>query len=325
MGKLQQQYILLINTLFNYAIRGYHCSRSNRINFRRDFMIRSMTAFARQERSGDWGSLTLELRSVNHRYLEFNTRLPEELRPLEPKLREAVTQRVARGKIDCFVRYQLPEKLPGDLVLNSDLATKLAHASREVDALLYNSAPVNSLDVLKWPGVLQTPGPDSATLQGEAITLIDAALDELVENREREGEKLKAIILQRCRAMAEVVPLVRERLPKILEEFKQRLRDRLAELKGDMDEDRLEQEMALLAQKLDVHEEMDRLDTHIEEVQRVLEQDQPVGRRLDFLMQELNREANTLGSKSADTDTTRASMELKVLIEQMREQVQNIE
>lgn len=288
-------------------------------------MIRSMTAFARQDRSGDWGSLILELRSVNHRYLEFNTRLPEELRPLEPKLREAVSKKLSRGKVDCFIRYQLPQELPGDLILNRDLASKLAHTSREVDGLLYNAAPVNSIDVLKWPGVLQTPGPDSQVLQSEAITLIDTALDELVESREREGEKLKEMLLTRCRSMTEVVVTVRERMPQILEGLRQRLRDRVAEMKAELDEERLEQEMVLLFQKLDVDEEMDRLNTHIEEVIRVLEQDKPVGRRLDFLMQELNREANTLGSKSADTDTTRASVELKVLIEQMREQVQNIE
>lgn len=288
-------------------------------------MIRSMTAFARQDRSGDWGNLILELRSVNHRYLEFNSRLPEELRPLEPKLREAVGKRVSRGKIDCFIRYQLPEKLPGDLILNKDLASKLAHASREVDGLLYNASPVNSIEILKWPGVLQTPGPDSELLQSETLSLFGAALDELVENREREGGKLREMLIKRCDGMNEVVVKVRERMPQILEGVRQRLRDRVAEMQADLNEERLEQEMALLLQKLDVDEEMDRLNTHIEEVMRVLEQDKPVGRRLDFLMQELNREANTLGSKSADTDTTKASVELKVLIEQMREQVQNIE
>lgn len=288
-------------------------------------MTRSMTAFARQEGSGEWGALTLELRSVNHRYLEISTRLPEDLRQLEPKLRETINNRLGRGKVDCFIRYQQPEELPGDLIVNRDLARKLAHASREIDGLLYNAAPVNSLDVLKWPGVLQTPAPDREQLQTEALALLNSALDEMMENREREGKKLKQIILQRCDAAVEVVSGVRERLPQILAGLRQRLRERLQEVMAELDETRLEQEMVILSQKLDVDEELDRLETHIDEVRRVLDQTQPMGRRLDFLMQELNREANTLGSKSADTETTRASVDLKVLIEQMREQVQNIE
>ncbi|MCW8840834.1 MAG: YicC family protein [Gammaproteobacteria bacterium] len=288
-------------------------------------MIRSMTAFARKQGQGEWGALQLELRSVNHRYLELSPRLPDELRALEPKLRERIGRRLARGKVECNVRYQAPQAMAGELAINKELVKQLAHTSREVDAILYNPAPVNSLDVLRWPGVLESPGIDEAQLQQALLGLLDEALDELDDNRRREGDKLKAIILQRCDTAEAVVDAVRERLPEVLAGVRSRLQQRLEELRQELDQERLEQEMVLLAQKLDVDEEMDRLATHIEEVRRVLDSDEPVGRRLDFLMQELNREANTLGSKSADSETTRASVELKVLIEQMREQIQNIE
>ena len=211
------------------------------------------------------------------------------------------------------------------MVINTVLVKQLAHASREVDGILYNAAPVNSLEVLRWPGVLDTPSVDQEALHKALLALLDQALTEMDENRQREGDKLRDIILQRCDNAEQVVATVRERLPVVLTNLRQRLQDRLAELRQELDQDRLEQEMVLLAQKLDVDEEMDRLATHIEEVRRVLDSNEPVGRRLDFLMQELNREANTLGSKSADTETTRASVDLKVLIEQMREQIQNIE
>jgi uncharacterized protein (TIGR00255 family) len=284
-----------------------------------------MTAFARQEAQGEWGALQLELRAVNHRYLEVNPRLPEELRPLEPKLREGISRQLSRGKVDCTLRYQPPGELAGELALNLELVKKLAHASREIDTLIYNAAPVNSFEVLRWPGVLESSGIDEGTLQSEALALLDKALAELNDNRLREGEQLRTIILQRCDSASAVVTGVRRRLPEVLAGVRQRLRDRLAELRQELDEGRLEQEMVLQAQRLDVDEEMDRLETHLAEVRRVLERDEPVGRRLDFLMQELNREANTLGSKSADSETTKASVELKVLIEQMREQIQNIE
>ena len=288
-------------------------------------MIRSMTSFARCEAQGEWGSLQLELRSVNHRYLEITPRLPEELRALEPKIRERLTQQLGRGKVDCNVRFQPPEKGSGELTINEELVKQLAHASREVDAILYNAAPVNSLEVLQWPGVLQAPAVDEAQLHTALLALLDEAIEQMTRDRQREGEKLREIILQRCDGAEEVVTAVRARLPEVIEGVRTRLRERLDELKSELDENRLEQELVIAAQKLDVDEEMDRLATHIAEVRSVLESDKPVGRRLDFLMQELNREANTLGSKSADTETTKASVELKVLIEQMREQVQNIE
>lgn len=288
-------------------------------------MIRSMTAFARQESQGAWGNLVIELRSVNSRYLETTLRMPEDLRSLEHQLRERIGQVLNRGKVECNLRHQPPADIPGEIVINHELAARIAHATREIDAALYNPAPINGLEVLRWPGVMQLPVTDPEQLKTAAVELLDAALRELTAQREREGEKLKEIILQRCTAMEAVIAGVKERLPQVMAAMRERLRSRLAELQVEADPGRLEQEMVIQAQRLDVDEEVDRLTTHLAEVRRVLDQDQPVGRRLDFLMQELNREANTLGSKSADTETTRASVDLKVLIEQMREQIQNIE
>src|SRR5512143_681472 len=288
-------------------------------------MIRSMTAFARQESQGEWGSLVIELRSVNHRYLETTLRMPEDLRSLETQMRDRIGQSLNRGKVECNLRHQPPANIPGEIVINHELAARIAHATREIDAALYNPAPINGLEVLRWPGVMQLPVADPELLKAATLTLLDSALKELTAQREREGEKLKEIILQRCTAMDGVIAGVKERLPQVMNALRERLRSRLAELQVEADPGRLEQEMVIQAQRLDVDEEVDRLNTHLAEVRRVLDQDQPVGRRLDFLMQELNREANTLGSKSADTETTRASVDLKVLIEQMREQIQNIE
>jgi len=288
-----------------------------------------MTAFTRKEGDGEWGRLTLELRSVNHRYLETTLRLPEELRALEPRLRERIGARLGRGKVDCNMRYEGPQLQAGELIVNKEFAQGLAHASREVDSMLYNPGPVSSMEVLKWPGVLHAPETDLETLAAAATASLDEALDDLVAARSREGERLKALIEQRCDAVAEVVSQVRQVLPEIQQRLRDRLLARLGEVQSEAgaepDNGRLEQEMVYLAQRMDVDEELDRLAAHLDEVRRVLDADEPVGRRLDFLMQELNREANTLGSKSADTRTTRASVDLKVLIEQMREQVQNIE
>ena len=288
-------------------------------------MIRSMTAFSRQQGSTENGLLVWELRSVNHRFSEVSLRLPEDLRFLEGKIREQIGKRVKRGKIDANLRFQSAVVDEQPLEIDAELTKKLANATREVDQLLYNAAPVNALEVLKWPGVLKAREPDTEKLGADTLALLDEALTELLETRAREGEKLKVIIVSRCDAIEVQVARVAERLPEILQAMRQRLEDRLQEIKGELDPARVEQEIVLLANKADVDEELDRLKTHITEVRRVLEQDEPVGRRLDFLMQELNREANTLGSKSVHTDTTGASVELKVLIEQMREQIQNIE
>ncbi|SCZ64930.1 YicC/YloC family endoribonuclease [Thiohalomonas denitrificans] len=287
-------------------------------------MLRSMTAFARQEIQGNWGALALELRSVNHRYLEIALRLPEEFRAREPAIREQVGKQLGRGKVDVSLRYTPPSG-GAELQLNQALAKQLAQFSREVDALIYNASPVSSMEILGWPGVLEAARPDPDQLQERFTALLEEALKELVATREREGDRLESLILQRCDAIEEVLKEVRTRLPELQQRLRERLEQRLAEARAELDEGRLEQELVYFANKLDVDEELDRLDAHIDEVRRVLKEKKPVGRRLDFLMQELNREANTLASKSSDTMVTRASVDLKVYIEQMREQVQNIE
>ena len=288
-------------------------------------MIRSMTAFTRQQSASEIGELVLEIRTVNHRYLDVSLRLPEELRSLESQIRERISARISRGKVECNLRYTSPQESGGELTVDDDRVKQIAHASRHIDAFLYNPAPVSSLDVLRMPGVIKAPPLDEEQLGAAVRRLLDAALDDLVANREREGEKLAKMISERCDEMARIVAGVKAKMPEILEQWREKLLQRLREAQLELDPERLEQEVVLLANKTDVAEEMDRLEVHIEEVRRVLQQDKPVGRRLDFLMQELNREANTLGSKSISTETTRASVDLKVLIEQMREQVQNIE
>ncbi len=284
-----------------------------------------MTAFARQESAEAWGVLTLELRSVNHRYLDVSLRLPEEIRVIETKLREGIQKGLSRGKIDCTVRFQPQQMSADDIQLDDKLIQQLAAASQQIEDHFQQTRPVSPLEVMRWPGVLQTPEVEADVLHKTALKLLDAALKELVRGREGEGEKLKQIIEQRCDGISDIVKEVSVLIPEIKQSWRERLMARLEEVKGELDEVRLEQELAYMAQKIDVDEEIDRLNTHVEEVKRVLQQRKPVGRRLDFLMQELNREANTLGSKSTDARTGTASVDLKVLIEQMREQVQNIE
>ena len=288
-------------------------------------MIRSMTAFSRCDRSTDWGTLSWELRTVNHRYLEPGFRMPEELRMIESKLREQLGKRLGRGKIECNLRFQSQPGAQANMSVNTELAKQLIDASREVDHLLYNPSSVNSIDILRWPGVMDSGSADWEALRTAALELFNEGLDELITTREREGERLKAMIEERLDAMAVIVAEVREAIPGIISAQRDKIIERLAGLDVQLDDNRLEQEAALLVQKMDVDEEMDRLATHLDEVRRNLQGDKPVGRRLDFLMQELNREANTLGSKSINIDTTRASVDLKVYIEQMREQIQNIE
>ena len=288
-------------------------------------MIRSMTAFSRLETSSDIGDLVLELRTVNHRYLDISLRLPEELRNLEPVLREQITARLGRGKLECNLRYSAGEMNQNEISVNDERIKQIAHACRHIDSFLYSPAPVSSLDVLRMPGVVQSKALDLEQLKNVVTDLLARALDDLVTVREREGDKLAQIIRERCESMDGIVAEVQKQLPDILQQWRDKLIERLNEAKLELNQERLEQEMVYLAQKTDVAEEIDRLGMHITEVKRVLGSDKPVGRRLDFLMQELNREANTLGSKSIHGDTTRASVDLKVLIEQMREQIQNIE
>ncbi|MCB1877804.1 MAG: YicC family protein [Chromatiales bacterium] len=288
-------------------------------------MIKSMTAFARCSLNEPWGSLSWELRTVNHRYLEIFCRLPEELRSLETAVREAAARSLKRGKLDVTLRYQPNGQTQGEFSVNHDTVRALVAAVREIETHMDSPTQLPVAEVLRWPGVLALPEVDMEMVGTRTMALLEEALAELVETREREGGNLRNLLLERCDAMAEQIALAKQRLPQVRQNIRQRLLDRLGELQQELDPNRLEQELLLLTQKLDVDEEMDRLESHVAEVRRVLNQNQPVGRRLDFLMQELNREANTLGSKSADVETTRVSVEMKVLIEQMREQIQNIE
>ncbi len=287
-------------------------------------MIRSMTAFARGEWHGELGALDMELRSVNHRYLEMSIRLPEELRSLEMSIRERMGARLGRGKVECRLNYRPPAARAG-VVIDEDLARQVVRASRQVDAMLYNPSAVNSMDILRWPGVLQTPRLETGLLKKQVLALLEQLLDELMAVRSREGKQLEGVIEQRCGTIERMVEELRQHIPAVMARWHERLQERLASIKDELEPARLEQEMLLFAQKIDVSEELDRLIAHVEEVKQILAQEGPAGRRLDFLMQEFNREANTLASKSADVRTTRAAVELKVLIEQMREQIQNIE
>ncbi|VAX01667.1 Protein YicC [hydrothermal vent metagenome] len=288
-------------------------------------MVLSMTAFARQETSANWGAMSLELRSVNHRFLELNLRLPEELRSIEPKIRERISVKICRGKLDLSLRLQTVQTDSNNIVINKELATQVVSTCQEIDALIGNPAMLNSIEILRWPGVITAAETDNDELQKAFLGILDVAIDELLESRQREGAKLGDVILSRCEKMSSIVAAVRERLPQVNKLVHDKILSKLKSSQLELDENRFAQEVAYMVQKMDVDEEMDRLATHISEVQRVLTEQKPIGRRLDFLMQELNREANTLGSKSADTATTNFSVELKVLIEQIREQVQNIE
>ena len=288
-------------------------------------MLRSMTAFASQEANNEWGALSCELRSVNHRYLESFIRLPEPLRAFEPGVRERIQKRLDRGKIECFVRFKPAVINPNILTLNDALIRTVLATIQRIEVQLERSAPVSALEVLAWPGVTVETELDRAPLEQALMSLMDAALDDLLATRAREGAQIVTLIEARLSTMQDLIHVVRARRPAVLAALRQKILARIAELNLEPDTSRLEQELALVAQRLDVAEELDRLEAHVRETGAVLTRDEPVGRRLDFLMQELNREANTLSAKSADTETTRAAVELKVLIEQMREQVQNIE
>jgi len=288
-------------------------------------MIHSMTAFARKENRDEQAELVWEIRSVNHRYLEMFVRLPEELRAIEPLVREKLNKRLGRGKIDCSLRFKPLQTAVAEVEVNERLATQVMEAADKIGHLLHEAVPPSIMDVLRWPGVMTVAPQDLSPVQGQAAQLLDQALDVLVETRQREGGALADLIQKRCITMREQVGQVKQRIPFVLESIRDRLRTRLSELSDELDPGRLEQEMVLLTQRLDVDEELDRLYTHLDEVERVLQQEEPVGRRLDFLMQELNREVNTLTSKSNDTEMTKLAVDMKVLIEQMREQVQNIE
>ena len=288
-------------------------------------MIASMTGFARREISGSWGALVCELRSVNHRFLESGFRLPDELRATEGELRQRLSRELKRGKVDCSISYRRVQGAEAALEVDPAALERLLTTVRELSRTLPGSHTVNVLDVLRWPGVLRDERDDSEDLLKTAHTLFGSTLEELVAARAREGQRLRELLEQRCNGLEALVTHVRARLPEVHSRVRVRLDERLAELKANVDQERLEQELALLVQRLDVDEELDRLTGHIAEIRRVIGGTEPAGRRLDFLMQELNREANTLSSKSQDLDTTRSAVDMKVIIEQMREQVQNVE
>ncbi|HVW68971.1 MAG TPA: YicC/YloC family endoribonuclease [Steroidobacteraceae bacterium] len=288
-------------------------------------MIASMTGFARRDTSGAWGSLVCELRSVNHRFLESGFRLPDELRSIEGELRQRLAREVKRGKVDCSITYRRVQGAESALEVDTAALERLLMSVRDVSRTIPGNHTVNVLDVLRWPGVLRDEGNDRDELVKAVYSLFAVTLEELVAARAREGQRLRELLEQRCTALEALVTHVRTRLPEVHARVRARLDERLAELKANVDPERLEQELAILLQRLDVDEELDRLTGHIAEIRRVIGGSEPAGRRLDFLMQELNREANTLSSKSQDLDTTRSAVDMKVIIEQMREQVQNVE
>ena len=288
-------------------------------------MIASMTGFASQSRDYDYGQLNLEIRTVNHRYLEIQFRLPDELRSLETGLRDAIGAKIARGKVDCRIGFApIPSAAKG-LPLNNDVLKQLIKYNESIKSMLPSSAPLSVSNILNFPGIFEQDTPPVEQIAADALVLLGNALEELGHTRGREGEKLKALLLERVTRMElladEVVPLI----PKLVAAFQEKLMARIRDAALNIEDDRLRQEVVLFASKIDVDEELSRLKAHLTEVRRVLDKGGSAGKRLDFLMQELNREANTLGAKSVATDVSKTSVEIKVLIEQMREQIQNIE
>ena len=287
-------------------------------------MIYSMTAFARSEVKKEWGTAVWEIRSVNQRYLETYFRLPEQFRSLEPLLRDRFRKRLQRGKVECALRFTANDAAVTKLTLNEELAKQVLHAADWVQSH-GQSTGVNPLDVLRWPGVIAAEEADTDTIQADLLTGLEKAMDDFITARGDEGENLKSLIEQRLDAIEIEAQKVAGRMPEILTWQRERILTRFEEAKLDLDASRIEQEMILLAQKVDVAEELDRLNSHVGETRKILNKGGACGRRLDFMMQEFNRESNTLGSKSINTEITQSAVELKVLIEQMREQIQNIE
>lgn len=288
-------------------------------------MLHSMTGFARQSVETELGALTWELRAVNHRYLDVQFKLPDELRPSEQAFRQQVGERLKRGKLECAFRFRRVLDASTEMQLNDDLVKLLSARLESIASELHDADDVNPIDILRWPGVIQPSEIEAEPLIKAAGELLGAAIDAMSSMRASEGKRIVSMIESRCADIEVLAKSVRVRMPEVLAASRNKQRERIDRLDVDADPARLEVELALIAQKIDIDEELDRLDSHIVEIREALTNDEPVGRRLDFLMQELNREANTLGSKSADTETTRAAVELKVLIEQMREQIQNVE
>ena len=288
-------------------------------------MIQSMTAYAQEAVEGPWGSLRWEIRSVNHRYSEFYFKLPEEVRELESSLREMARKKVGRGKLDCLLRFEARDMNLESLNINTKLAEQLVLACQKVAAGMHSPAPISPIEILSWPQVIESQEIDTSALKQGVQKGYIAAIDKLNEVRQTEGKELKQLIQTRLEGMEVQIEQIKAKFPEILAALKEKLHSKVAELDIQTDEGRFEQELVYLVHKSDIAEEVDRLGIHINEVKRVLEKGGLVGRRLDFLMQEMNREANTLASKSVDSFTSLAAVELKVLVEQVREQVQNLE
>lgn len=287
-------------------------------------MIRSMTAYARREIKGDWGSAAWELRSVNQRYLETYIRLPEQFRSLEPVIRERLRSRLTRGKVECGLRFDANLQSQGDLILNEPLAIQLVKAANWVK-MQSDEGEINPLDILRWPGVMSAGEQDLDAIAEALLGALDGAIDDFITARESEGAALKSLIEQRLAGVSAEVSKVRSHMPDVLKWQRERLVSKLEDAEVQTDSNRLEQELVMMAQRIDVAEELDRLDAHVKETYNILKKKEAVGRRLDFMMQEFNRESNTLASKSINAEITTSAIELKVLIEQMREQIQNIE
>ncbi|WP_459780706.1 YicC/YloC family endoribonuclease [Photobacterium sp. R1] len=287
-------------------------------------MIHSMTAYARREVKGDWGSAVWEIRSVNQRYLETYLRLPEQFRSLEPVLRERFRQRLARGKVECSLRFEANPAANTELRINESLAKQVIKAASWVKETA-GEGNIGPFQVLNWPGVMETPEQDMDIINQELLTAFDGAVDDFIAARASEGANMKDLIDQRLDAITTEATKVRALMPEVMQWQRERILTRLEEAKVELDANRVEQELIMLAQKSDVAEELDRLDSHVKETRKILKKGGACGRRLDFMMQEFNRESNTLASKSINTEITASAVELKVLIEQMREQIQNIE
>ena len=311
------------------AIVGFHYSQHlnilQSITPLRPFMTSSMTSFTRQHAECEWGSLVWEIRSVNHRYLDASIRLPDYLRNLEGKIRDLIRAKISRGKVDAQLKLSINPDAKSSMQLNIPLLDQLLATENQLRTKIYETGPTNLLDLLKWPGVLQEPEQNTNAIETETLTLFETALNQFQENRLREGKELNEIIQQRIESISQITVNIRDSMPDIIARQKEKLQTQISELILEQDPQRLEQEIVMLSQKADIQEEIYRLETHVKEVLRILKSNDAVGRRLDFLMQELNREANTICSKAIVTETTFNAVELKVLIEQMREQIQNIE
>ena len=288
-------------------------------------MLHSMTGFARESVETDLGTLTWEIRAVNHRYLDVQFKLPEDLRPKEQVFRQQASAILGRGKVECGLFFRRATDQKTEMQIDTDLVALIGARISEVSAKLPATAAVNPVEILRWPGVMQQPEIDAEPLFDAATTLLATTLQAIDGMRLSEGQRIAEMLESRCVEIAAIATTVRARMPEVLAASRLKQQARIEKLDVEADPARLEVELALIAQKIDVDEELDRLESHLVEIRDALRDEKPVGRRLDFLMQELNREANTLGSKSADTETTRAAVDLKVLIEQMREQIQNVE